>query len=222
MRIIFVRHGETDWNVEGRFQGQTDIPLNTKGWEQAERVAQRLAVEPLSAIFSSDLSRAAVTAEAIARHHSLPVRLMPDLREGAFGDWEGKTYREVADTDSDRMGRWRSNPAVLVPPGAETVEQMAQRLDGAFARIRAEVPDEATCAIVTHGGPIRILLCLWLGVPLAHYWQFRLDNGSLSLVEIYHSGAMLTRFNDVSHLSTDGAPGSVGTRSVYEIPAEKP
>lgn len=214
MRVFFVRHGETEWNLEGRFQGQSDIPLNARGWQQAERIAERLATEPLAAIFSSDLSRAASTAEVVARYHSIPVCRMPELREACFGAWEGKTYEEVAQTDPERAARWRSDPAVLVPPGGESTEQFASRLEGAMARIRAETPDDATCAVVTHGGPIRNLLCLWLAVALSRYWQFRLDNGSISVVDLYPSGAILARLNDVSHLSQDGSLGLGAVRDI--------
>ncbi len=104
MRLIVVRHGETLYNVQSRYTGQSDIPLSALGEQQAAALGKRLAAEPLAAIAASDLQRARVTAQAIARYHKLPVQEDVDLREISFGTWEGATYDEIVARDADRRG----------------------------------------------------------------------------------------------------------------------
>ncbi|MGE8317971.1 MAG: histidine phosphatase family protein, partial [Comamonas sp.] len=106
-RIIAIRHGETAWNVDGRIQGHTDIPLNAKGEWQAGQVAAALADEPLAAIYSSDLSRAWVTAQAIAASTRAPLAAEPALRERSFGIFEGRSFADIAVSHPDDATRWR-------------------------------------------------------------------------------------------------------------------
>ena len=118
-QILLARHGETDWNRNGRVQGHTDIPLNATGIAQAQALAERLAGEPLAAVFASDLERARVTAAAVAARHELPVSIDPDLREKNFGSWEGLTDGEIAERFPAAVrGRWGD---------AETTEQVTAR-----------------------------------------------------------------------------------------------
>src|SRR5579871_641611 len=119
LRLYIVRHGETEWNRDGRVQGHTDVPLSGEGIEQARRVAERLSREPISAVWSSDLARALDTARAIAAPHDLEVHSTPLLRETMLGEWEGLTEPEiVARGDSARFQAWRRDPAVNRPPGS--------------------------------------------------------------------------------------------------------
>ena len=103
--ILLARHGETDWNSGRRVQGHTDIPLNAAGVEQARALAEQLAGEPLTAVFSSDLSRALDTARAVAAVHGLEVTVDPRLREKNFGTWEGLTDVEIAERFPDASAR---------------------------------------------------------------------------------------------------------------------
>ena len=147
--ILLARHGETDWNVERRVQGHTDRPLNETGRAQALALADRLAGEPIDAVYSSDLVRAHETARIVADRLGLPVTALPDLREKHFGSWEGLTDREVLDRFPEaRTGHWGD---------AETTEEVSRRVLDALRRI-AEAHPAGRVLVVSHGGPLRAVL----------------------------------------------------------------
>ena len=151
MRLIVVRHGRTRFNVEGRFTGQLDIPLDALGERQAEALGRRLAEAHLDAVISSDLRRARATAQAIARHHGLPVEEDSDLREIAFGVWEGDTYAGVVARDEALVQRWEADPTRYAPPGGETVTQLHARVTRALERWQGRYP-QGTILWAVHGG----------------------------------------------------------------------
>lgn len=146
-RIILVRHGETDWNLERRWQGHADRPLNETGREQARELAHELAGREIAAIYSSDLMRAHETARILAGGLGLDVTAVPDLRERRFGSWEGLR-------DEDVEHRF---PGAHGPPDGETREEMTTRVLDSLRRICATHPDD-TVLVVSHGGPIRAAL----------------------------------------------------------------
>ena len=148
--LLLVRHGETDWNAEGRLQGQTDRPLNDFGRRQAQQLAEQLGGEEFEAIYSSDLARARETAEIIGRRLGLPVELDPDLREKDWGNWEGLTAVE-----RDR-----------VEFVGESTQAHQGRMLRALARLSAQHPDGATVLVVTHGGSMRRIQTAALGMAL--------------------------------------------------------
>lgn len=199
MRLLLVRHGETTWNHEARYQGQADIPVSTRGWAEAERLAERLASESINAIYTSDLMRALDTARVIARRIGQPLTLEPRLREANLGEWQGLTYEQVRRryfSDTDPL------PAYLVdspPPSGECLRQLQVRLMSAIESIAAKHAN-AGVLIVTHGGCLKVLLCTWLGMELSAYWQLRFDSASISEVSLYPVGAIVSRLNDTAHL----------------------
>ncbi|MGC9393221.1 MAG: alpha-ribazole phosphatase [Anaerolineae bacterium] len=199
LRLFLVRHGETAWNAEGRYQGQTDVPLSAAGLRQAEAIAGRLAMTPLDAIYASDLCRAAETAHAIARHHTLDVRLDPRWREMSFGEWHGLTYPQMEAAFPETVAWWNADRVHHAPPGGETLAQLAARVHAALDDIRRAHPEQ-TVLIASHGGAIRALLCLLLHKSLGDYWQFALGNTSLTEVEFQRIGPVLNRLNDMQHL----------------------
>jgi alpha-ribazole phosphatase len=199
VRLIVVRHGETLYNVQSRFTGQTDIPLSALGERQAAALGKRLAAEPLAAIAASDLQRARVTAQAIARYHELPVQEDADLREMTFGAWEGATYDEIVARDADLVRRWLSDPTIYAPPGGETVIQLRDRVVRALERWQTRCP-ETTILWAVHGGVIEVLLCHLLGVDLKLRWQFRHENASITEIDLDRKGARVARLNETSHL----------------------
>ncbi len=148
-RLLLVRHGETDWNTEGRLQGHTDRPLSEYGREQARRLAEELDGEELQAVYASDLARARETAEIVGERLGLPVVLDPDLREKNWGSWEGLTPAE-----RDR-----------VDFVGESTEQHAGRMLRALRRIAERHPD-ARVLVVTHGGSMRRVQTAVLGLAL--------------------------------------------------------
>ena len=200
MRLLVVRHGETVFNEQGRFTGQLDIPLSPLGERQAEALGQRLSKESLNVIVASDLQRARATAQAIARHHGLPVEEDTDLREIAFGVWEGSTYAEVVARDAALAQRWEADPTIYAPPGGETVTQHHQRVVRALKRWHSRYP-KSTVVWAAHGGVIEVLLCHVLNVELTRRWEFRHENASFAEIVVSDAGAAVVRLNDTHHLS---------------------
>jgi len=200
VRLIVARHGETLFNAQGRFSGQLDIPLSNLGQRQAEALGLWLAQTSVDVIVSSDLERARATAQAIARHHGLPVEEDVDLREIAFGEWEGKTYDEVMARDEALVERWKADPTRHAPPGGETVAQLHQRVVRALERWQGCCP-EGTVVWAAHGGVIEVLLCHVLGVDLSRRWDFRHDNAATTEIQIGGSaGASVVHMNETRHL----------------------
>jgi probable phosphoglycerate mutase len=146
-RIILARHGETDWNRERRWQGQSDRPLNDTGREQAEALAAELAGEPIAVVYSSDLLRAHETARIVADRLGLDVVTVPGLRERRFGSWEGLQDVEVE----------RRFPGVHGPPDGESRDEMTDRVLESVESI-ARANRGRTVLVISHGGPIRAVL----------------------------------------------------------------
>lgn len=201
MKLLITRHGETDFNLAHRYQGQSDIPLNQTGIYQAEQIAKKLSTEKIDAIYSSDLSRAVDTARCIANMQGQVPTLQMDSRwrELSFGDWEGLNYKEISTGWHDEVTKWYADPVNVSAPNGETLLQMAGRVKSALDQLKSKHRDEKIL-VVTHSGTIQALLCITLGVDLSRYWQFRALQASLSIISFYEDGTILNLFNDVSHL----------------------
>ena len=157
-RLVLWRHGQTIWNVEKRFQGQSDIPLDDVGIQQAERAARLLAALHPDVIVSSDLRRAAGTAAPLGRITGIPVTADKDLRERYGGLWEGLTDTEIRQ-------RFPAEHAAWSPPEGETSEAVAERVCGALERIAASLHDDGLAVIVSHGAALRLGMARLLGMP---------------------------------------------------------
>jgi alpha-ribazole phosphatase len=199
MRLIVVRHGETFYNAQRRLTGQSDVPLNPLGEQQAAALGECLATEHLDAIITSDLDRTRVTARAIAYNHGLHLQEDSDLRELAFGDWEGYTFEDVLAKDANRVAQWRADPSIYAPPGGETIVQVRDRCARALKRWQTEYP-KSIVVWVTHGGLIGVLLCHVLDIDLKRRWQFRHDNASISEMRLSGDGAIIVRLNETAHI----------------------
>ncbi len=158
VRLVLWRHGQTQWNVDGRFQGQSDIPLDSVGKEQAERSARLLAALQPAAIYSSDLIRATATAAPLARLTGLPVILDKDLRERYGGLWEGLTDVEI-------RARYPVEHAQWLPPGGESSGTVADRAGAAMERIAEALTPGALAVVVSHGAALRLGAARLLGLP---------------------------------------------------------
>jgi alpha-ribazole phosphatase len=202
MKLLITRHGETDFNLARRYQGQSDIPLNQTGIQQAELIAKRLTGEKIDAVYSSDLSRAADTAKKIAsmQMQSPELQTDPRWRELSFGDWEGLNHEEMNAGWHDLVTTWYADPANTSTPNGETLSQLADRVKSVLDELKNKHNDE-TIVVVSHSGAIQALLCFTLGVDLNRYWQFRISQASLTVINFYEDNAILNLFNDVSHLS---------------------
>ena len=224
IRLLIVRHGETAWNATGRFQGQTDTPLNDVGEAQAEAIADRLAAVELHAIYASDLRRAYDTAAVVAVPHGLDVRADRRLREVNFGAWQGLTYAQIAAQHADALAHWNADRANRRPPGGESLNEVAARLTSLAEDLRknhdgqpdpitntapstglgadsAAANGDRTICLVSHGGTARLLLCVLLAYPLSEYWRFEVDNTALCEIELQDRGPVLIRWNDTHHLA---------------------
>jgi len=155
-RLILIRHGETDWNVEGRWQGQIDVPLNENGKSHANRLVVDLAEAGIDAIYSSDLSRALETARPFAEALELPVRTDKRLREINQGEWQGLLVTDIQARYAELFRDRIANPHTVAPPGGETVAQVEERVYQSLEDILQRHPDE-TVAIVAHGFVIAVL-----------------------------------------------------------------
>ncbi|NDJ79250.1 MAG: nicotinate-nucleotide--dimethylbenzimidazole phosphoribosyltransferase [Chloroflexi bacterium] len=192
-RLLLVRHGQTEWNCQQRYQGQSDVPLDATGQRQVVQLARRLSREPIDAIFSSVLKRAAATARHIAAYHRLDVQHDPRLRELHFGAFEGLTYAEVKSTYPQDLAAWEADRN-QAPPGGESLASLVDRLTAFLAETRAAYP-AGNLLVVGHGGPLRVLLCLLLGLPPEKHWQFQLDTASWTEIHVYDTGAILAHLN---------------------------
>jgi broad specificity phosphatase PhoE len=175
--LILIRHGETDWNLEGRWQGQTDVPLNARGLRQAELLAEKLSGSGLTAVYSSDLTRARQTAEAVARSSGLDVQLEPRLREICQGDWEGKLISEIQRLEGDISQKRSENPLNFAAPGGETPLQVQSRVLAAAEAILQRHPDGVT-AVVSHGYALAVIIAHYRELPISQAWDLIPDNCS--------------------------------------------
>jgi broad specificity phosphatase PhoE len=175
VEIVLVRHGATDWNLQGRCQGATDRELSEIGIRQAEAIAADLAEESIHVVYSSDLKRARRTAELISDPHRLPVLVEPDIRELDHGDLEGLTFHEIQANYPTFLQRWRSEPAEIRVPGGERLIDVAERAWSGLNRIVGRHPAAPKIVVVSHNFPILGIVCRITGTPLNHYRSFHLD-----------------------------------------------
>lgn len=197
MRLILVRHGETG---SLKYNGVTDAPLNQKGRLQAELIKRRVEKEPISKIYTSDLSRALETARIINLPHGVDLEISADLREINFGLWEGLSFSEISSCHKEQFGRWMKEAIDFRFPEGETLGEVRQRVIGVLTRIRAENSGE-NIAMVGHGGPIKIILCEALSLGLSNFWKISLDQGSISVVELGEESQVVVLINDTCHLA---------------------
>ena len=202
IRLLLVRHGATAWNRQGRYQGQSDMPLDEMGMQQALALRSRMAREEIDAIYASDLQRAWQTASVIVARHGLGVRPEPRLREIDFGVWDGLTYGQIERRYPEALATWVADPLNTAPHGGENLGQVTARVRSALDDV-ARVHAGQTVVVVAHGGSLQVLLCLALGLVPQARWQFRLSAASLSELHLYDKGAVLTCLSNCSHL---GAP----------------
>lgn len=164
-RVVLWRHGRTTWNVDGRFQGQTDTDLDVDGIGQAERAARLLAALQPALLVSSDLKRARITADALARLTGQSVESDPDLRETYGGEWEGLVGPEISERWPDAYDRWRAGDPFMRVGGGETRLEVGERVAGAVERAAQRLPADGLAVLVTHGGAARLGIARLIGLP---------------------------------------------------------
>jgi probable phosphoglycerate mutase len=200
LKIMLVRHGETDWNRVKRVQGgSSNTPLNDIGREQAKGLAAMLAKEKIKAVFSSPLQRAVVTAKEIAVLHNIDIGISPDLREIEAGELEGILSADLGKRFSDYL--FDGDKMVKIP-GGEALDDVQERSWGFIKSLSTEY-DECTLVLVSHYFVILSLICKVLDVPLQQINRFRMDTGSLSIITLDGEALWLQVFNDTGYMTDE-------------------
>jgi broad specificity phosphatase PhoE len=181
--LYLIRHGETPWNVEGRYQGQMDPELTARGREQARVAAEELQKIGFAAIYSSDLARAHQTAQALADVTGLPIQKDARLREIHQGEWQGVLYTDICTRWPEEIARWKRKPWSNSPPGGESIEVLQARLFAAIDEITARYPNERI-AVFTHKLPIALLKIRYQGHKPEELWSLLPANAAWELFEV--------------------------------------
>lgn len=199
--LLFVRHGETDWNRRPCFQGQIDVPLNTTGHAQAARLAERLKAERFDAFFTSDLQRAQQTAAPMAAAWQQPPQVLPALREQGFGEWEGLDFATIQARWPQLWPRWLAHDDVhFAVPGGESLQRFHTRVLAAVTTL-AEQAQGRRVAVVTHGGVLDMLWRTAHGLPLAAPRECPIPNTGINRLRWSQGTLAVERWADDEHLA---------------------
>lgn len=184
-RLILVRHGETRWNLERRYQGQSNILLTASGRRQARQVAAFLKSVSIHAVYSSALDRAFETACILAKPHRAAPRKDARLNEIHFGKWEGRSARDLVQEKDPAFLKWASGKTVI-PPEGESLAALQKRTQ-LFLKDILKKHTGQTIAVVSHSGTLRALMCRLFRLPLRSFWMLRVDPASISVFDFYGS-----------------------------------
>jgi phosphoserine phosphatase len=207
-RLLLVRHGETEWNRQKRFQGQIDVPLNDMGRTQSKQAAEFLKSVKIDLAVSSPMLRPKETAEIILQYHpQIQLELRDDLREISHGLWEGKLEAEIEQGYPGELARWHHTPAEVQMPEGENLQQVWQRAIAVWQEIVAAAathPEFTTVLVVAHDAINKAILCHVVGLGPENFWNFRQGNGAVSVID-YPQGAdsapTLQAMNITTHLA---------------------
>lgn len=199
MKLLLIRHGQTDWNLLGKYQGQTDIALSGEGIRQVDLLAQNFPVDTLDIIYTSDLQRAVMTAERLAEKFSAPLYADKALRELNFGAWEGLTYQEIAERWPQEVKNLFGAPEKLQIPEGETFLMLQRRAMNKIHEIRAE-NEGKNVAVVAHGAISKAILTALLHIPLHYVWTLRQDNTAVNILRFDDEFVSVELLNGISHL----------------------
>jgi len=203
-RILLVRHGETDWNKEGRFQGQIDIPLNENGKSQALAASKFLKNIPIQKAFCSSLSRPIETAEIILKEHSeIEISLKESLIEISHGEWEGKLESEIKAEWPALLNTWKILPEKVQMPDGENIKDVSTRSITGWLEICQDLKNDETALIVAHDAVNKTILCHLLGLTPSEIWMIKQGNGGITIVDLSDEEGQpdqVTCLNITSHL----------------------
>ena len=202
--LYIVRHGETDWNKMGKYQGITDVPLNENGLNQAKACGEALKDITFDRILSSDLSRALVTAETIRGDRTTPITVDQRLRELNFGDWEAMLFSDIEARWPGLIDEMYLRPHLVKVPNGESFKDLQDRAWAGLEEFLNEKDEEETLLVACHGGTIRTLLCKLLDISISHCWNF--SQGNTAINRIFYNGMgeydhnILNLLNDTAHV----------------------
>jgi probable phosphoglycerate mutase len=221
--LILIRHGETDWNLQHRFQGQIDVPLNARGLAQAERLAERLAKEAIDALACSDMQRARQTASPTALRLSLAPDAIPGLREQGFGVLEGLALHEILEQHPREWDQWRRHDPDYALPGGENVRSFHARVIAAVLALGAQHPHRRI-AVVTHGGALDMVYRTALGLPLDGPRTCPIPNAGLNRLRVVGERIEIIAWADDAHVADLGAvtPMALADLAPPDIQADGP
>ena len=198
-KFLIARHGETDWNSQGRIQGHSDIKLSEQGVQQARLLGERLLSVAVDAAYCSDLLRASETAEISLGGRDVPLHRTPLLREYHKGAFEGLTNQQIQERYPTQYPTYLTKDLDFAPEGGESTRGVSVRASGIITEIKNRHIDD-TVLVVGHGGSLRAAMVSLLALPLEANWRFFFANCALTIVETYPDNAVLRLFNDSSHL----------------------
>ena len=202
--LYIVRHGETEWNKIGKYQGITDVPLNENGIAQAKACGNALKNVHFDRILSSDLSRALVTAETIRGSRQLEITTDERLREINFGDWEKLLFSEIEERWPGLIDQMYRRPDIVKVPNGESFQEVQDRAWSAVSDFLNENNEDETILITCHGGTIRTILCKLLDISISHCWNF--SQGNTAINRVFYNGMgesdhnILNLLNDTAHV----------------------
>ncbi len=199
LRIILLRHGETTWNIEGRYQGQEDTPLSERGIAQGKAAALALKDIHIDRAISSPLSRSYDTCRFAADYHHLPVTKDPRLTEISHGLWEGIHADEIKAKYPKEFHLWHTHPEQVQMPEGENLEDVRKRSREAFDEYAAKYDGE-TILVAAHDAVNKAILCDLLGLDMSHFWQIKQDNACINVVEHDNGTWRLVTLNATTHL----------------------
>jgi len=199
MLIFFVRHGLTDWNVQRRFQGTLNVPLNADGVAQAKTAAARCRELRLERIYHSTLARAAQTAQIIADSANVPLIPCPGFNEVSLGAFQGLNHDEAKAQYPAEYAHYFADRVNAAPPQGESLYQVQQRALKTLDEIEQDAEGCARIAVVSHGALLKSLLGGVAGIPLEHFARFDVSNGSISVVESSGGHRRLITLNAMAH-----------------------
>ena len=203
MKFYLLRHGETEWNKLGKFQGLTDVSLNDRGLAQAKDSARAALGWEHGALYSSSLTRTVQVAEEIRKVTGTPIVTQPGLRELSLGDLEGVTGAEMREGWPELYASWRKNPADVQMPNGESLSQLQERAWQVIQDIERHHADESGVVVVCHNFTIRTIICAILDIPLHNFHRMSLGLGALCTFESDGGVRRLVTYNCNSHLSPE-------------------
>jgi len=199
VRLYLIRHGRTRWNREEVFRGTVDVPLDEVGRREAEKVAEALRERGIEVVYSSPLSRAKETAEAIAARCKVPLCIMEELRDLDFGEWQGLSRLEVKERYPELYNLWEREPHRVAFPGGEDLDAVLRRVARALQKIREAHPNQGV-ALVSHRVVLKVLTCFLLGLDNSHFWRILHDTAAISCFSFDGTKWIVQCLNDTCHL----------------------
>jgi len=206
MKILLVRHGQTEWNEKEIFRGRKDLPLDDIGVRQAKAVAERVFPLRVRRIYTSPLKRALETAKIIGAKAGIDCEIKEDLIDFDFGAWEGLPSEKVREKFPEIYEKWLNTPHTITIPGGENLALVRDRVERTLEEVLANSCDDV--AIVSHRIVCKIMICALLSLDNSYFWRIRQDLGAISIFECQKGVTVLSALNDICHLKRVGKKGA--------------